>query len=327
MGLQWYGDTVITFDDFFSGQHGIQLLPNGNIVTLDNGKHSKRYPTLDIDERMARALEIEVLVDNDSVYSATTVWSYNLTDELYGAISGNVQKLDNDNYLINTIGNTHGAYSIEVTQNKEVAWKCKYNIATWASAPFYRAMRIPDIKFIVGCEDNSACNYNVDANTDDGSCKYLDCAEVCGGTAVVDCEGVCGGSSSSIPEGNCDCNGNILDECGVCGGAGPNSGYDCAGNQLSIYNGIIPDKFDIISIYPNPFNPVANINFEIVNSDFISGEIYNLNGQLIEILFSEYKSIGSYNIIWNASLYPSGIYLFILGNNSDLLMEKIVLLK
>ena len=90
---------------------------------------------------------------------------------------------------------------------------------------------------------------------------------------------------------------------------------------------MIPDKFEIISIYPNPFNPVVNINFQIASSSYISGKIYNLNGQLIETLFSEYKSIGSYNLIWNASLYPSGIYLFILENNSELLMKKMILLK
>ena len=44
MGIQWYGDQVIQPKNksgdalqLFSGQHGLQLLPNGNIVTLDNG--------------------------------------------------------------------------------------------------------------------------------------------------------------------------------------------------------------------------------------------------------------------------------------------------
>ena len=64
----------------------------------------------------------------------------------------------------------------------------------------------------------------------------LDCAGECGGTAVVDCAGVCGGSSaldgcqvcnrSGIPEGDGDCNGNVLDCAGVCGGSDfPSAGY------------------------------------------------------------------------------------------------------
>ena len=41
--------------------------------------------------------------------------------------------------------------------------------------------------------------------------------------------GVCGGAG--IPEGACDCDGNVLDECGVCGGEGFAEGAcDCEGN-------------------------------------------------------------------------------------------------
>ena len=70
---------------------------------------------------------------------------------------------------------------------------------------------------IEGCTDSTACNYDSDATVDDGSC------------AELDCDGVCGG----IPAGDCDCNGWVLDECGVCGGNGiPASDCDCDGNQL-----------------------------------------------------------------------------------------------
>ena len=64
------------------------------------------------------------------------------------------------------------------------------------------------------------------------------CDNACGSTATVDDCGVCGGSG--IPEGACDCDGNVndclgecggdavIDECGVC--AGDNSScWDCAG--------------------------------------------------------------------------------------------------
>ncbi|MEC7653864.1 MAG: hypothetical protein VX548_02855 [Bacteroidota bacterium] len=44
-----------------------------------------------------------------------------------------------------------------------------------------------------GCTDEAACNYNSNANTNDGSCTY-------------------------IAEGACDCDGNVLDCAGVCGG-------------------------------------------------------------------------------------------------------------
>ena len=35
----------------------------------------------------------------------------------------------------------------------------------------------------------------------------------------------------NIPEGDCDCDGNVLDECGICGGDGiPAGDCDCDGN-------------------------------------------------------------------------------------------------
>ena len=78
-----------------------------------------------------------------------------------------------------------------------------------------------------GCTDSGACNYDAGAGIDDGSCLYtMDCAGVCGGTAVIDdCE-ICNGGNESM-----DCAGicggeSILDCAGVCGGV---SVLDCAG--------------------------------------------------------------------------------------------------
>ena len=46
-----------------------------------------------------------------------------------------------------------------------------------------------------GCTDETACNYDVDAEEDDGSCEYVeDCAGECGGDAEEDCAGECGGT-------------------------------------------------------------------------------------------------------------------------------------
>ena len=57
---------------------------------------------------------------------------------------------------------------------------------------------------IPGCTLPSACNYEATATDNDGSCLTLDECGVCGG--------------DGIPEGDCDCNGNVLDAAGVCGG-------------------------------------------------------------------------------------------------------------
>ena len=80
-------------------------------------------------------------------------------------------------------------------------------------------------EIISGCTDDSACNYNPDAEDDDGSCAYeFDCAGECGGDAVVDECGECGGDG--IGDGYCDCDDSIEDCAGDCGG---NAIEDCAG--------------------------------------------------------------------------------------------------
>ena len=103
-----------------------------------------------------------------------------------------------------------------------------------------RCVRDASTASVPGCMDNTACNYNADATSDDGSCLQLDECGVCGGAGIAegacDCAGnvldecgVCGGTG--IAEGACDCDGNVLDECGVCGGAGIAEGAcDCAGS-------------------------------------------------------------------------------------------------
>ena len=69
------------------------------------------------------------------------------------------------------------------------------------------------------------------------------------------------------------------------------------------------------------------MEYEISQLGYISGKIYNLRGQLIENLFSEYKNIGHHIFTWDAYNYPSGIYLFQLKNKSLSLSQKLMLVK
>ena len=98
-------------------------------------------------------------------------------------------------------------------------------------------------------------------------------------------------------------------------------------SNMNISNNVNPNNFSIKSIYPNPFNPSVNIEFEQSELSVISANIYNLNVQLIEHLFSGFNNIGSHNIIWYASDYPSGIYFIQLTNQSWSLSQKLMLIK
>ncbi len=81
-------------------------------------------------------------------------------------------------------------------------------------------------------------------------------------------------------------------------------------------NQIIPANFSLEQNYPNPFNPTTKIRFEVpLNKGESRGlsvklEIYDALGREIETLVNENKPPGTYEITWNASNYPSGVYFY-----------------
>ena len=83
------------------------------------------------------------------------------------------------------------------------------------------------IAAVPGCNAPSACNYDPEANTNDGSCIFEDALGVCGGTCLADED------EDMICDDVDDCVG-AFDECGVCNG--PGAGYFCGSdfNDLPI---------------------------------------------------------------------------------------------
>jgi hypothetical protein len=70
----------------------------------------------------------------------------------------------------------------------------------------------------------------------------------------------------------------------------------------------LADNFNL-SVYPNPFNPMTNINFQLEKSNFTEIKIYDINGREVEIIFSDVLQSGIFNFEWTASNLPSGMYL------------------
>ncbi len=71
----------------------------------------------------------------------------------------------------------------------------------------------------------------------------------------------------------------------------------------------IPTIFELFQNYPNPFNPSTMIRFSIPEESFANVTIYNLLGEKIGSLLNKNVSAGFYEMSWNATNVPSGIYL------------------
>ena len=91
--------------------------------------------------------------------------------------------------------------------------------------------------------------------------------------------------------------------------------------------GDIPKSFLLAQNYPNPFNPETTIEFSIPQREFVRITIINILGEQIETLVLEELPAGNYKTKWNASNYPSGVYIAQLKAGSFSQSKKIVLEK
>jgi hypothetical protein len=95
----------------------------------------------------------------------------------------------------------------------------------------------------------------------------------------------------------------------------------------------IPGQYSLYQNYPNPFNPVTNIKFEIPLSPFEGGKgdvklvIFNIQGKEITTLVNQQLSPGTYEVEWNASSFPSGVYFYKLESSNFSETKKMVLIK
>ena len=89
----------------------------------------------------------------------------------------------------------------------------------------------------------------------------------------------------------------------------------------------IPHSFSIIGNYPNPFNTVTVIRYQIHKPGKVRLEIFDELGKSAAVLVDGEKAQGDYEITWNASDFSSGLYFCKLTLDSEIQAHKITLLK
>jgi len=89
----------------------------------------------------------------------------------------------------------------------------------------------------------------------------------------------------------------------------------------------IPLSFRLEQNYPNPFNPSTKISWQIPVGNWQTLKIYDMLGNEVATLVDEYKPAGTYEIEWNASGLPSGVYFYQLQAGDFIETKKMLLLK
>jgi len=113
---------------------------------------------------------------------------------------------------------------------------------------------------------------------------------------------------------------------------GPFSLVVDAGWMLSTEEEMLPEVFALHNNYPNPFNPITNIRYDIPEISDVRIDIYNINGQRVRTLVSREHQPGRYKIQWNAandsgSPVASGMYIYKIHAKEFVSVKKLLLMK
>jgi hypothetical protein len=98
-----------------------------------------------------------------------------------------------------------------------------------------------------------------------------------------------------------------------------------------------PIAFNLMQNYPNPFNPSTTIEYSIPKASNVKITIYNILGDVVNVIFNSLRDAGSYRTNWNAldgngNKVSSGVYFYELkavtgSGQESIQMKKMILLK
>jgi hypothetical protein len=90
--------------------------------------------------------------------------------------------------------------------------------------------------------------------------------------------------------------------------------FICEGEGVQKISSEIPNGFSLFQNYPNPFNPTTRIKFSIPPlrgaRGMIKLVIYDILGREVATLVNEQFKSGTYEVEWDGTNYPSGVYFY-----------------
>ncbi len=92
-------------------------------------------------------------------------------------------------------------------------------------------------------------------------------------------------------------------------------------------NNAVPTRFDLSQNYPNPFNPSTDIKVSLSHAGVMSLMIYNVLGQVVQVVDHGYEPAGEYIYNVNMDRFASGVYFYSLKQGANVITKKMLLLK
>ena len=87
------------------------------------------------------------------------------------------------------------------------------------------------------------------------------------------------------------------------------------------------EGLDINAAYPNPFNPVTNLEYTLSQAGDVEIIVYDIMGRHVDTIYNGFQTNGVHSMSWDASNKSSGIYYIQVKSNNTIKTEKVVLMK
>ncbi len=89
----------------------------------------------------------------------------------------------------------------------------------------------------------------------------------------------------------------------------------------------LPHHFHLEQNFPNPFNPITQIQFSIREENDVTLTIYDILGRMVTVLMNDVLQPGQYTVSFEAGKLPSGVYIYRLQSGLQVSQKRMVLLK
>ena len=95
---------------------------------------------------------------------------------------------------------------------------------------------------------------------------------------------------------------------------------------------LLPEKFQLYDNYPNPFNSITTINYDLPKTQDVEISIFDILGRRVKSLKYNNLPAGRHSYKWSGvndfgKLVSTGIYFFQIKSRSDFGIKKMLLLK
>lgn len=93
------------------------------------------------------------------------------------------------------------------------------------------------------------------------------------------------------------------------------------------YNHNVPEKFSLQQNFPNPFNPITTIKYDILKEGFVKLSVYDILGRELKAIINQNQKPGTYTVQYDAANLSSGTYFYKLTANGFTETRKMMVIK